>query len=70
MKNIDKKDTDNFIKIIYFDEVSASDYVTIKNGGDMDWTTKKNEAKSKSASGEASASASAGFRFLNFFQSY
>lgn len=66
MKNIDKKDTDNFIKIIYFDEVSASDYVTIKNGGDMDWTTKENEAKSKSTSGEASASASAGFRFLNF----
>ena len=61
-----KNHTDNFIKVIYFDEVSASDYVTIKNGGDMDWTTKENEVKRKSASGEASGSVSAGFRFLNF----
>ena len=41
MKNKNRKDADNFIKVIYFDEVSASDYVTIKNGGDMDWTTKE-----------------------------
>lgn len=36
------KENKTFVKIIYFDDVAASDYITIKNGGQIDWTEKEN----------------------------
>ena len=37
------KGNSRLLKIIYFDEVAANDYVTIKNGGQIDWTSKENK---------------------------
>jgi penicillin-binding protein-related factor A (putative recombinase) len=33
------------IKIVYFDEMSATDYITIQNGGQIDWSTTENKEK-------------------------
>ena len=61
-KDIESQD---FVKIIYFDETAASDYVTIKNGGKIEWTKNSSQKKNRSAEGTTSASVGAGFRFLN-----
>ena len=34
-----------FIKIVYFDEVSAQDYLDITNGGHLDWNEEKNKQR-------------------------
>lgn len=54
-----------FLKIIYFDEVAANDYVTIKNGGKIDWSTKENKEKLAKLVAEMDAQAKTGFNFFN-----
>ena len=27
------------MKVVYFDETAATDYITIQNGGQIDWTS-------------------------------
>lgn len=61
-----KTKNEDFVKIIYFDETAASDYVTIKNGGKIEWTKNNSSQSNSSARAETSASVGAGFRFLNF----
>ncbi|WP_057490144.1 DUF6414 family protein [Streptococcus orisasini] len=65
-KNNDKKD---MIKIVYFDEPSASDYNVIKEGGKIDWTTEKNKEKLAKIVGEIEAQAKAGFNLLTYLKS-
>lgn len=43
---MDKKgEKRKIIKVVYFDETAASDYITIQNGGHIDWTTSENKEK-------------------------
>lgn len=53
------------IKIIYFDETSASDYITIQNGGQIDWNTKENKEKLVKLLAEADAQAKSGVNWLS-----
>lgn len=62
-KNKQKKE---LIKIIYFDEPSASDYNIIKEGGQIDWTSEKNKEKLAKIIGEIEAQAKSGFNFLSY----
>ena len=34
-----------FLKIVYFDEAAAQDYVDVTNGGRLDWSTQENKEK-------------------------
>ena len=40
--NIEKTE---FLKIVYFDEAAAQDYVDVTNGGRLDWSTQENKEK-------------------------
>lgn len=33
------------MKVVYFDETAATDYITIQNGGQIDWTTTENKER-------------------------
>ena len=41
------KNTNNpkMVKVVYFDETAATDYITIQNGGQIDWTTTENKER-------------------------
>ena len=39
------KDSHKFIKVIYFDNGSAQDYLDIENGGRLDWNTEENKKR-------------------------
>lgn len=66
MSSSKNSEINNLIKIIYFDEVAASDYVTIQNGGKINWTKTQEKTNKKSASAKVDGSVGAGFQFLNF----
>ena len=40
MKNNNIEKTE-FLKIVYFDEAAAQDYVDVTNGGRLDWSTQE-----------------------------
>ena len=43
MRRNDKKQTEpTFLKIIYFDESAAQDYLDLANGGRVDWSKEDN----------------------------
>lgn len=52
------------IKVVYFDEGSASDYITIHNGGQIDWSTEDNKEKLAKIVAEIDAQAKGGFNFF------
>lgn len=33
------------MKVVYFDETAATDYITIQNGGQIDWSTTENKER-------------------------
>ena len=41
-----------FLKIVYFDEAAAQDYVDVTNGGRLDWSTQENKEKIEDLKGE------------------
>lgn len=53
------------IKVVYFDEGSASDYITVQNGGQIDWSTKDNKEKLAKIVAEIDAQAKGGFNFFS-----
>ncbi|MGM0308546.1 hypothetical protein IGK15_001621 [Enterococcus sp. AZ045] len=53
------------IKVVYFDEGSASDYITIHNGGQIDWSTEDNKEKLAKIVAEIDAQAKGGFNFFS-----
>lgn len=65
MKKIDK----GIIKIVYFDEDSATDYLNIKNGGSIDWTTEENKKKIAKIVAEIDAEVKGGFNLFSFLKS-
>ena len=59
-----KEKEKKIIKVVYFDEGSASDYITIQNGGQIDWTTKDNKEKLAKIVAEIDAQTKGGFNFF------
>lgn len=49
------------MKVVYFDEIAASDYIDIENGGRFDWTSEENKAKVAEMMVKINAQAKAGF---------
>ena len=63
MKNR-KAEKPEFLKIVYFDEDAAQDYVDVTNGGRLDWTTEENKQKVAKIVAEIEAQAKSGFNIL------
>lgn len=57
-----------FIKVIYFDEPTAQDYIDIVNGGRLDWSKKENKERAAKILTEIEAQAKSGFNILNFIK--
>lgn len=53
------------IKIVYFDEMSATDYITIQNGGQIDWSTTENKEKLAKLLAEIDAQAKGGVNWFS-----
>lgn len=60
-----KDDKVEFLKVVYFDEDAAQDYIDITNGGRLDWTTEENKEKIAKIIAEIDAKAKGGFNLLN-----
>ncbi|MBZ9608219.1 DUF6414 family protein [Clostridium estertheticum] len=56
------------IKIVYFDEQSASEYIDIVNGGHLDWSTEKDKEKIAKIIAEIDAEIGGGFNFLSWIK--
>ncbi len=56
------------IKVVYFDEVAATDYITIQNGGQIDWTTTENKEKLAKIIAEIDVQAKGGFNLFSFIK--
>jgi hypothetical protein len=56
------------IKIVYFDEGTASDYINITNGGKLDWSTESMKERLAKVVAEIDAKVGGGFNFLSFFK--
>lgn len=66
-----KKETDTkveFLKVVYFDEDAAQDYIDITNGGRLDWTTEENKEKIAKIIAEIDAKAQGRFTFVNLIK--
>ncbi|HBL4811931.1 TPA: hypothetical protein LR119_002864, partial [Listeria monocytogenes] len=63
-----KSKNSKFLKIIYFDEVAANDFVTIKNGGKIDWSTNENKERLAKLVAEIDAQAKTGFNLFSTFK--
>ncbi len=57
-----------FLKIIYFDEVAAQDYLDITNGGRLDWTKEENKKRVAEILAEIEAQAKGGFNIISFIK--
>ena len=69
MRKNDKKQTEpTFLKIIYFDEFAAQDYLDITNGGRLDWSKEDNRKRVAEILTEIEAQAQGGFNILNFIK--
>ena len=69
MRKNDKKQTEpTFLKIIYFDEAAAQDYLDITNGGRLDWSKEDNRKRMAEILTEIEAQAKGGFNILNFIK--
>ncbi|WP_368294133.1 DUF6414 family protein [Dehalobacter sp. TBBPA1] len=56
------------IKVVYFDEQSAIDYIDIVNGGHLDWSTEKDKEKLAKIIAEIDAEVGGGFNFLTWWK--
>lgn len=59
------EEPNKMIKIIYFDETSATDYITIQNGGQIDWSTSENKEKLAKLMAEIDAQAKGGINWFS-----
>jgi hypothetical protein len=66
--NNKKNEHPEFLKIVYFDEDAAQDYVDVTNGGRLDWTTEENKQKVAKIVAEIEAQAKTGFNILNYIK--
>lgn len=63
-----KKEMPIFLKVIYFDESTAQDYIDIVNGGRLDWSKEENKEKIAKILAEIEAEAQAGFNVISFIK--
>ena len=54
------------MKVVYFDETAATDYITIQNGGQIDWTTTENKERLAKIIAEIDVQAKGGFNLFSF----
>ena len=57
------------MKVVYFDETAATDYITIQNGGQIDWTTTENKERLAKIIAEIDVQAKGGFNLFSFIKS-
>ena len=64
------KNTNNpkMVKVVYFDETAATDYITIQNGGQIDWTTTENKERLAKIIAEIDVQAKGGFNLFSFIK--
>lgn len=65
---VKKAKVSNIIKVVYFDETAATDYITIRNGGQIDWTTTENKEKLAKIIAEIDVQAKGGFNLFSFIK--
>lgn len=58
-----------FMKIVYFDESAAQDYLDITNGGRLDWSKEENRKRAAEILTEIEAQAKGGFNIISFIKS-
>ncbi len=63
-----KQKTKQMIKVVYFDETAATDYITIRNGGQIDWTTTENKEKLARIIGEIEAQSKGNFNIFSLLK--
>ena len=56
------------MKVVYFDETAATDYITIQNGGQIDWTTTENKERLAKIIAEIDVQAKGGFNLFSFIK--
>ena len=57
------------MKVVYFDETAATDYITIQNGGQIDWSTTENKERLAEIIAEIDVQAKGGFNLFSFIKS-
>ncbi len=57
------------VKVVYFDETAATDYITIQNGGRIDWSTTENKKRLAKIIAEIDVQAKGGFNLFSFIKS-
>lgn len=57
-----------FLKVTYFDEIAAQDYIDIVNGGHLDWSKEENKERIAKMLAEMEAQAQGGFNIINFIK--
>lgn len=65
-KKESKQDKPNYVKVVYFDEDSASDLVDLDSGGRQKLTETEAEERAKQAEGQISASVAAKYGWFSF----
>lgn len=63
-----KKVETKMIKIAYFDEQSARDYIDVVNGGHLDWSTEEEKEKIAKIIAEIDAEIGSGFNLLSWLK--
>ncbi len=56
------------MKVVYFDETAATDYITIQNGGQIDWTSTENKERLAKMIAEIDMQAKGGFNLFSFIK--
>jgi hypothetical protein len=62
------KEAPLFLKIVYFDEPAAQDYLDITNGGRLDWSKEENKKRAAEILTEIEAQAKGGFNIISFLK--
>lgn len=57
-----------FIKVVYFDEIAAQDYIDVANGGRLDWSTDENQEKLAKMLIQIETQAKGGFNILEMIK--
>jgi hypothetical protein len=63
------ENSSKMMKVVYFDETAATDYITIQNGGQIDWSTTENKERLAKIIAEIDAQAKGGFNLFSFIKS-
>lgn len=63
-----KEKSPSFLKIVYFDEAAAQDYLDITNGGRLDWSKEENRKRAAQILAEIEAQAKGGFNIISFLK--